>query len=96
MNVSAPFIRRPVGTSLLALALLLAGALAFNFLPVAPLPQVELIPTGGVSLNNIAEFIRAGALAVGVGADLVGGDTASITAKARDYVAAVTAARASA
>ena len=41
MNVSAPFIRRPVGTSLLALALLLAGALAFNFLPVAPLPQVE-------------------------------------------------------
>ncbi|MBV8893077.1 MAG: efflux RND transporter permease subunit, partial [Acidobacteria bacterium] len=41
MNVSAPFIRRPVGTSLLALALLLAGALAFTFLPVAPLPQVE-------------------------------------------------------
>src|SRR4051794_35668996 len=41
MNISAPFIRRPVGTSLLALALLLAGALAFNFLPVAPLPQVE-------------------------------------------------------
>ncbi|HEX6504875.1 MAG TPA: multidrug efflux RND transporter permease subunit [Terriglobales bacterium] len=41
MNVSAPFIRRPVGTSLLAVALLLAGALAFNFLPVAPLPQVE-------------------------------------------------------
>ena len=41
MNVSAPFIKRPVGTSLLALALLLAGALAFAFLPVAPLPQVE-------------------------------------------------------
>jgi multidrug efflux pump len=41
MNVSAPFIKRPVGTSLLAIALLLAGALAFNFLPVAPLPQVE-------------------------------------------------------
>src|SRR3954466_2748964 len=41
MNISAPFIRRPVGTSLLAIALLLAGALAFNFLPVAPLPQVE-------------------------------------------------------
>src|SRR5438270_10058020 len=41
MNVSAPFIRRPIATSLLAAALLLAGALAFNFLPVAPLPQVE-------------------------------------------------------
>jgi multidrug efflux pump len=41
MNISAPFIKRPVGTSLLAAALLMAGALAFNFLPVAPLPQVE-------------------------------------------------------
>src|SRR5207248_9168330 len=41
MNISAPFIRRPVGTSLLALALLLAGALSFKLLPVAPLPQVE-------------------------------------------------------
>src|SRR6266478_3748231 len=41
MNISAPFIRRPVGNSLLAAALLMAGALAFNFLPVAPLPQVE-------------------------------------------------------
>src|SRR5689334_5347398 len=41
MNISAPFIRRPVGTSLLAAALLLSGALAFNMLPVAPLPQVE-------------------------------------------------------
>src|SRR5207302_1862500 len=41
MNISAPFIKRPVGTSLLTVALLLAGALAFNFLPVAPLPQVE-------------------------------------------------------
>jgi multidrug efflux pump len=41
MNISAPFIKRPVGTSLLAAALLMAGSLAFNFLPVAPLPQVE-------------------------------------------------------
>jgi multidrug efflux pump len=41
MNISAPFIKRPVGTSLLAAALLLSGALAFSFLPVAPLPQVE-------------------------------------------------------
>ena len=41
MNISAPFIKRPIGTSLLAAAVLMAGALAFNFLPVAPLPQVE-------------------------------------------------------
>ena len=41
MNISAPFIKRPVGTSLLAAALLMSGALAFGFLPVAPLPQVE-------------------------------------------------------
>jgi 2-dehydro-3-deoxyphosphogluconate aldolase/(4S)-4-hydroxy-2-oxoglutarate aldolase len=65
----------------------------------APLPQIELVPTGGVSLKNIAEYIAAGALAVGVGADLVdlaavrSGDAASITAKAREYVAAVNAAR---
>jgi multidrug efflux pump len=41
MNISAPFIKRPIGTSLLTAALLLSGALAFNYLPVAPLPQVE-------------------------------------------------------
>ena len=41
MNISAPFIRRPIGTTLLTFALLLSGALAFRFLPVAPLPQVE-------------------------------------------------------
>ena len=41
MSVSAPFIKRPIGTSLLTLGLLLAGVLAFQLLPVAPLPQVE-------------------------------------------------------
>src|SRR5207244_4562211 len=41
MTSSAPFIKRPIGTSLLAASLLMAWALAFNFLPVAPLPQVE-------------------------------------------------------
>ena len=39
MSISAPFIRRPIGTSLLAAALLLSGILAFNFLPVASLPK---------------------------------------------------------
>src|SRR5215469_17036047 len=41
MNISTPFIRRPIGTSLLAIALMLAGILAYTRLPVAPLPQVE-------------------------------------------------------
>jgi hydrophobe/amphiphile efflux-1 (HAE1) family protein len=50
MNISAPFIRRPIGTSLLALAVLLAGAGAFVELPVAPLPRVD-VPTISVSAN---------------------------------------------
>jgi len=49
-NFSAPFIRRPVATSLISLAILLAGAVAFRFLPVAPLPQVDF-PTINVYAN---------------------------------------------
>jgi multidrug efflux pump len=41
LNISSPFIRRPIGTSLLAAALLLSGILAFNYLPVASLPRVD-------------------------------------------------------
>jgi len=41
VSLSSPFIRRPVGTTLLTIAVALAGALAYFFLPVAPLPQVE-------------------------------------------------------
>src|SRR3989442_10633004 len=37
----------------------------------APLPQVDLVPTGGVSLNTAADFIKAGAMALGVGGDLI-------------------------
>ncbi|PYT58989.1 MAG: multidrug transporter subunit MdtC [Acidobacteria bacterium] len=46
-NFSAPFIRRPVATSLITFAIFLSGAVAFRFLPVAPLPQVDF-PTIGV------------------------------------------------
>jgi multidrug efflux pump len=49
-NFSAPFIRRPVATSLISAAILLAGAVAFRFLPVAPLPQVDF-PTINVYAN---------------------------------------------
>jgi multidrug efflux pump len=48
MSFSEPFIRRPVGTSLLSAAVLMAGALGYSKLPVAPLPQVEF-PTISVS-----------------------------------------------
>ena len=50
MSFSEPFIRRPVATSLLSAAVLMAGALAYTRLPVAPLPQVEF-PTISVSAN---------------------------------------------
>jgi 2-dehydro-3-deoxyphosphogluconate aldolase / (4S)-4-hydroxy-2-oxoglutarate aldolase len=66
----------------------------------APLPQIELIPTGGVSLATAAEFIEAGAFALGVGADLVdtkairAGQSAKVTEAARSYLAAVRDARA--
>jgi hydrophobic/amphiphilic exporter-1 (mainly G- bacteria), HAE1 family len=41
MNISSPFIQRPIATSLLMLAILLVGAAAYPLLPVAPLPQVD-------------------------------------------------------
>jgi multidrug efflux pump len=49
-SLSAPFIRRPIGTTLLTVALALAGATAYHFLPVSPLPQVEF-PTISVNAN---------------------------------------------
>ncbi|HEX4076157.1 MAG TPA: multidrug efflux RND transporter permease subunit [Candidatus Acidoferrales bacterium] len=48
MNISAPFIHRPVATTLLTIAVALAGAVAFNFLPVSPLPQIDF-PTISIS-----------------------------------------------
>ena len=50
MSISTAFIKRPIATSLLTLALAMAGALGFYFLPVAPLPQVEY-PTINVNTN---------------------------------------------
>jgi multidrug efflux pump len=41
MSISEPFIRRPIGTTLLVIAIALAGALAFRLLPISPLPQVD-------------------------------------------------------
>ena len=50
MNISAAFVNRPVATTLLTLGVALAGAVAFNLLPVAPLPQVEF-PTISVQAS---------------------------------------------
>ncbi len=50
MNVSAPFIKRPIATSLIIAAIFLAGLAAYPFLPVAPLPSVEF-PTLSVTAN---------------------------------------------
>src|SRR4051812_26268157 len=67
----------------------------------APLPQVKLMPTGGVSLDNAGEWIRAGAVAVGVGSALLdgkaidGGRLEVLTANARRIVVSVAAARSS-
>lgn len=66
----------------------------------APLPQIELIPTGGVSLATAKDFLEAGAFALGVGADLVDtkaieeGRGAEITENARKYVEIVRSFRA--
>lgn len=58
-----------------------------------PMPQVNLMPTGGVSLDNLAEWIRAGAVAVGIGSALTDeavktGDYSRITAQAARFVEA--------
>lgn len=64
-----------------------------------PFPQIPLCPTGGVNLQTIGDFVRAGAVAVGVGGELVSrsaidkGDFAQITTLAKQYVAALKAAR---
>ena len=63
----------------------------------APLPQIEFIPTGGISHATAHEFLEAGALALGVGADLVNtraiaaGRSEEITESARRYLAIVRA-----
>jgi len=66
----------------------------------APFPKAELIPTGGVNASNAADFIAAGAFALGVGADLVDavalreGNLEKIVAAAQELVQAVISARA--
>lgn len=62
-----------------------------------PLPQASLMPTGGVSLKNVEEWIEAGSVAVGVGGNLTAGaktgDYASITARAKEFIEKIHLAR---
>ncbi len=62
-----------------------------------PLPQAQLMPTGGVSVENVAAWIHAGAVALGVGGNLTAGaksgDYASITRIAKQFVEKVEEAR---
>ncbi len=65
----------------------------------APLPNIPLVPTGGVDLNNLAAFVAAGVSAIGVGGNLAGKDLikagkfAEITENARKYATALAVAR---
>jgi len=62
---------------------------------LAPLPQCRLAPVGGVGLDNVADFIRAGSACVGVGSSLVNsrliadGDWAGLTERAKGFIAGV-------
>jgi multidrug efflux pump len=63
-NFSAPFIRRPVATTLITIAIFLSGAVAFRFLPVAPLPQIDFPTIGvGASLPGASPETMASAVA---------------------------------
>jgi multidrug efflux pump len=77
-NFSAPFIRRPVATSLISLAILLAGVVAFRFLPVAPLPQVDF-PTISVYANLPGASPETMASAVATPLERQFGHIASVT-----------------
>ncbi len=58
-----------------------------------PLPQAPLMPTGGVDVDNVAHWIRAGAVAVGAGSSLTSGDSAAVTARARLFIERIREAR---
>jgi 2-dehydro-3-deoxyphosphogluconate aldolase/(4S)-4-hydroxy-2-oxoglutarate aldolase len=77
-----------------------AGGASYIKALKGPFPHIDMVPTGGVNLENAPEFIKAGALAVAVGSELVdlkllrAGKTGEIVAHARKYVETIRAARA--
>jgi len=77
------------------------GGAAYLRMVSEPMPSIPLVPTGGVTLETLEEYFRAGAVFVGAGGDLVNkkkaeaGDFAWITERSRQYVAAIRNARSS-
>jgi 2-dehydro-3-deoxyphosphogluconate aldolase / (4S)-4-hydroxy-2-oxoglutarate aldolase len=61
----------------------------------AVLPQIPMVPTGGVNLATAAHYLQAGAIAIGVGGELVSGNSRAITEAAARYVVIMQAARSS-
>ena len=51
-----------------------------------PIPQVRIMVTGGINLNNAIDYIKVGAILIGTGSDLTKGNSEEITKKAKDYV----------
>src|SRR6202041_3430048 len=78
MNISAPFIHRPVATTLLTVAIAIAGGIAFQVLPVSPLPQVDF-PT-----------ISVGASLPGASADIMASSVATPLERQLGHIAGVT------
>ncbi|MFZ0633568.1 MAG: bifunctional 4-hydroxy-2-oxoglutarate aldolase/2-dehydro-3-deoxy-phosphogluconate aldolase [Acidobacteriaceae bacterium] len=76
-----------------------AGGASYLKALLAPFPELQLIPTGGVTLDTAADFLKAGALALGVGTDLVNpraiaeGKLESVTETARMYLQIVSECR---
>src|ERR1019366_2663075 len=102
MNISAPAIERPVATTLLTAALLLAGALAYTQLPVAPLPQIDYpVISVGAGLPGASPETMASSVATPLERQFgrIAGITMqfdldrNIDAAARDVQAAINAAR---
>ena len=60
---------------------------------LGPLPSLRIVPSGGVTLESVGDWIRAGAAAVSVGGALLGAPPAELTARARAFVTAVATAR---
>jgi len=60
---------------------------------LAPLPFLRIVPSGGVTLDSVGDWIRAGVAAVSLGSALLSGPTAELTARARAFVTAVATAR---
>ena len=78
MNLSRPFVRRPVASSLIAVALVLVGALAYALLPVSPLPQVDF------------PSIRVSASLPGAGPETIAASVAAPLERALGSIAGVT------